>query len=533
MVTSVERAIRPGQTGRGLVTLANTGNVPTSFAVEVSTGAAQAFGFVSQNTVTVVSPPVAPGRSVTIPVLLPIPADAAAGSRLVRVRIGEAGRAGQLINVLDEQILGGRLRVASVLPPPGTLPLPGEPPPPPPAPAPPAAPQGFRPGQIGLGAIRFTPSSVTPGSAVTVELPVRNLTLTSPTQFPTGSVVVDASIFSLQGVLLRLPEERFTPQMETLRRYSVTIPQTAPAGSYSLLVQVRDGITGAQVLNRTIGGLLQIAAPPPAPGGFTPGSLRLGTVTADPPAVNAGSAVRLALPLTNASDFVGRLRIRVQLISSSGQVFTLPTREYLSGADSTATQSILWIVPDTAVAGAYSARLAVSDLGGRELIATTVPNLFTVRLVMPEIGPIVTDLSVRLAGVPAISPNPALPGQQVSIGVTFANQVNFGGTVIPVIRLVNSESGTVIAVNSPAFFISPRQEVRRDYPFSVPAGAPPGAYELRVVGRDDKGEILFSGIYPAQFTVARAQPPPRSAAPQPSGGPGAPTPTAQPEPINP
>ena len=57
----IETALQPGQTAQTLVTIANDGNLPTRYAVQLSSGVPFELGFASDTTVVFVTDVIAPG----------------------------------------------------------------------------------------------------------------------------------------------------------------------------------------------------------------------------------------------------------------------------------------------------------------------------------------------------------------------------------------------------------------------------------------------------------------------------------------
>jgi len=141
-----ERVLQPGQSTEARLTIANDGDVPTQYAVQISPGAQRPLGFASDATLGFVTEVIEPGGSITYSVPLVMPPDIAEGAKLIRVRIGEVGPTGDLTGLLDEEFFAGLLRVERpfVEPPPDVIPLPGEP-------EPPTLPQALSFGDVRLG----------------------------------------------------------------------------------------------------------------------------------------------------------------------------------------------------------------------------------------------------------------------------------------------------------------------------------------------------------------------------------------------
>lgn len=135
-----------------MLTIENTGEVPTAYIVEVT--GISALGLVPQATARTPTPVILPGMARDVRVAIPIPPDVAEGSWDAQVRIYEAGPEGSLGNLVDEQFFGNVLDVEVPERPPAPR-LPEVPeidedfaPPEPPMPPPRVSPRLFSPSEI-------------------------------------------------------------------------------------------------------------------------------------------------------------------------------------------------------------------------------------------------------------------------------------------------------------------------------------------------------------------------------------------------
>lgn len=119
-----EQVFRPGDTATGVIKVVNTGDRPKTFAIELTQGKSLPFiGFTSERVpLTLLTPPVPPGRETTI--RIPFALSQQEGSKIFRVRVGEAGPTGQIVRELDVETFSNLARVS--LPIGLEAPLPGE-----------------------------------------------------------------------------------------------------------------------------------------------------------------------------------------------------------------------------------------------------------------------------------------------------------------------------------------------------------------------------------------------------------------------
>ncbi len=123
MVTQQERTFRPGQTAQSTIRLVNTGNVPTTFIIEVAQGSSPLFGpFISEGPpVRIITPVVQPNTETAV--RIPVPLSDIEGAKDFQVRIGQAGPTGGFLNVLDEKVFSGLAKIEEItmLPPPDEI----------------------------------------------------------------------------------------------------------------------------------------------------------------------------------------------------------------------------------------------------------------------------------------------------------------------------------------------------------------------------------------------------------------------------
>ncbi len=176
MVMLSERVVQPGQSAQAVLTIANDGDVPSRYAVQLSPGAQLPLGFASESTVGFITEVMEPGGSTTYNVPLSLPPEISAGAKVIRARIGEVGPTGDLTSVLDEEFFAGLLRVEVVEV--EVIPLPEEPAAPP---EPPAVPLTLSFGDVRLGMPAAEPAAIQQGEAIIIRLPMDNI---GPVQAP-------------------------------------------------------------------------------------------------------------------------------------------------------------------------------------------------------------------------------------------------------------------------------------------------------------------------------------------------------------
>jgi hypothetical protein len=477
-----EKAVQPGQSARALLTVTNSGNVPTAYAVEVSSGTTlPGVGFAEEATAVFLTNVVPPGQSATLPVPLSLPPGIQPGSKVVRVWIGEAGPTGELTTLLDEQFFTGLLRVEGPQPPPvpgpgqgERLPLPGE--------------GRLSRGDILLGNPTISPPEPQPGQMVTVRLPVTN-------QGPVAAPVrIESSIVDAAGAsVVELAPDAFTPGKNTplTRVYNATLPADLRPGSYGLAVSVADQLTSAPLGSQTFPNLFRFILPAlKLPAGLAPGDLDLLDPQVTPSVARPGQTVELKLPFLNTGPVAPPLNLLVFLSGPDGKTIELPRQTFTPTLNAPATPTLRWRAPEGAAPGPYDLQVFAWDdrtfIPGDPstyLIREGVNDLFTVETVpgLAVLKPGNLDLldpQVNLAVVQ--------PGQTVEIRVPILNT----GPVAPPVNLqvfIVGAEGTAVAslpiqTFTPTLNVAAMPVVR----WVVPQNAGPGSYGLQVFVWDDQ-----------------------------------------------
>lgn len=426
MTLTQVKTFQPGQVRTASVTVLNDGNVATVYALEITAGETGFFGFASQRPpVLVLTPPVSPGlqRQIDLPVQLPD----APGPKAFRIRIGQAGPTGQIIQEFDEELFTGLAEVVQL---PAEIPLPTE------VPAPPAPPTAqelalqFR-DALGSPSITVRPTQVEQGETVS-----GNLSIPSAAAMPfTPRLTVILVEFQQTAVGDRLVEVRtlIAPKNITLAAGADISEQftidtsTIPPGLYGLRVHLMDPATGIVFIDQSFTELFTVApppgptpapAPPPAPTPTPTLALDLVSVVVRPSTVRPLSTIAIDVTVRNTSSAPGQLEFRAQVINDIGALpdlsGRLATRNNVPiGANATITQSWTWTVPDDPAdypAGRqYGVFVAVLDEPTRaELIVRSVRPLFTIAAPVPvdeELAP------------PAPSPTPK--GSDIAVTINY------------------------------------------------------------------------------------------------------------------
>lgn len=379
MLPQGERAFQPGQVAQAQLTIINDGDLPTQYVVEVSPGAMSLLGFVGEGTIVFITEVVNPGRSLSINFPLSLPAAISEGSKMVRVRIGDAGPAGEMVSLLDEQLFGGRLRVELAGPP-------APPPAPPPTEAIPLPDEPILPEVADLSAT-FTPPEVTIGEVATGTLNW----LPQGTEAFTFGVRVDL-VDSAGGVVMNMVRANPTATMGARQATLLTVDTTGlSSGWYGLEVTFTDLATGAEILRRTLVGVLLLLEPPPPPpelpDSLSPGDLTLATPTVTPNMVAPGGDIAIRVPFTNVGQVAAPVYINTFIMDSRGNLaLVVPQDIVATEMGLEITRSYTLAIPTDMPGGSYGVLVVVVDVNtGKSIIDQTFPNLLTV--VAPEVAP--------------------------------------------------------------------------------------------------------------------------------------------------
>lgn len=504
-----ERVLQPGQSTEARLTIANDGDVPTQYAVQISPGAQRPLGFASEATVGFVTEVIEPGASITYSIPLAMPPGIAEGAKLIRVRIGEVGPTGELTGILDEEFFAGLLRVESpfVQPPLDVIPLPGEPP---------ALPQALSFGDISLGVPIATPSEVQPGEIVTIQLPLANL---GPVQVPIRlqSAISDSAGFPV----LDLAPEVFKPDLRSsvTKTYTPQLPADMAPGSYGLSVAVFDPATNALLAQENFQGVFRVAglALAPALEFLSQGDVLLGTPSVTPTEAQPGDTVTIRIPLENVGPVQAPLRVESSIINAAGfSVQDLPL-------ETVTPQPRFSITPTSSLtlldlpSGNYGLVVAVfEDVTNTLLASQGFPGLFTIpALEVPELPP-----APELPPVPELPPG-LFPGD-LSLSVS-TDKALYGPGETVLLRLVFLNNGPVVSdVTATAFILGPEGTsiarfpidftalmgvlIIRDLQWTVPSVPAEGSYGVQVFAIDPATFVsgdpqLLQDVIPNVFSV--------------------------------
>ncbi|KKM26872.1 hypothetical protein LCGC14_1580410, partial [marine sediment metagenome] len=505
----IETALQPGQTAQTLVTIANDGNLPTRYAVQLSSGVPFELGFASDTTVVFVTDVIAPGTSTTYSVPLALPTSIIPGDKTIRARIGEVGPLGDLVALLDEEFFSGLLRVveAEVVPPPEPpAPPPPVVPPPPEPPAPPVVPQFLSFGDVQFEPPVVTPAVAQPGGALAIQIPMMNI---GPLQVP---LRLESSVLDGFGIsVLDLPSQVFEPGMNTpvTRAYDLVAPEP---GVYALTVAAYEVTTGNLLGQGLFPGAFTVTLADLIP-------LVFGDVLLNPPIVTpneamAGDTVEFLFPMENTGPSRVPIRLEASIVDINQVVVEtlLPdtfTPELNTGILSPSTLE----VPAAAEPGLYGVNVAVYDVGTNTLLAQQpFPGVITILLTppppLPELG-----FGDVLLDPPIVAPNEAMAGDTVQIQLPLENTGLFQIPLRIDLQIVDLEGLYPLDLPSDTSLAPPMATpVTPTYTVVLPMGAdalPPGDYGLFVnVFGLDANNILAQSYFPGLLTIPDLELPP-------------------------
>ncbi|MBI2855647.1 MAG: hypothetical protein HYX93_02235 [Chloroflexi bacterium] len=360
-----ERVLQPGQVAQGLLTITNDGDVPTRYAVEVSPGVTlPVVGFAAEDTRAMLSQVVRPGESATVRIPLGLPVDIAEGRKVVRVRIGEAGPGGEIVNLLDEEFFTGRLRVE--LPRVEMMPLPEELPPPPVVPVPrPEAPEVR--GRILAVESPRAGQKVMGGQIVALLVTYQN-TGDLPHAF---SVIADLGNLATPTLIDRDSQGIVSgPSLGPGGQTTAEVPLELPLsprfgfGMKDVLVRLvdldRSGLIPTRLYDAlSLPGIFSLVE---VPRGLLPGDLDLLDPVASPEIVRPGEAVEIQLVFLNSGLVALPVNVDASILGPDGTtVDTFPTIALMPEVGVGTARTIRWTVPEGATPGSYGVQVFAGD----------------------------------------------------------------------------------------------------------------------------------------------------------------------------
>jgi len=289
-------------------------------------------------------------------------------------------------------------------PPPPAAPPPAAPPPvaPPPAAPPPAAPPPAAPPPPPTEAIplpeepvlpevtglssTFTPAEVTIGEVAAGTLSW----LPQGTQDFTFGVRVDLVTeqgWAVRNILQATPRATMGARQDTLLAVDTT---GLSEGWYGLEVTFTDLATGAEILKRTLVGVLLLVPPPlppELPEGLSLGDLTVATPTVTPNTVEPGGNITIQVPFTNMGPVAVPVSIDSFLMDSGGRVALMVPRDiFTPQLEMGVTRTSTLTIPTDMPGGSYGLLIMAVDANtGVLLIQQTFPSMLTV--VIPEVAP--------------------------------------------------------------------------------------------------------------------------------------------------
>lgn len=529
MTLTQVKTFQPGEVRTAQITVLNTGNQTAVYALEITAGETGLFGFASQRSpVLVLTPPIAPGlqRQIPVPVQLPD----APGPKAFRIRIGEAGPTGQIIQEFDEELFTGFAQVAL----PSMIPLPTEPPAPPAAPTSQELALQFR-DALGAPSITVSPTQVDQGETVTGTLSIPSAAAIPFTPRLTVTLIqasVNAPGFFEIRTIVAPRNVSLGPGDDITQPLSIDT-SSLPAALYGLRVLLIDPTTGIVLVDRTFTNLFTVTlpapAPPPAPAPTptpTPTlALDLVSVVVTPSTVRPLSTIAIDVTVRNTTLASGQLEFRTQVINDIGALpdtfGQLARRNNVPiGPNATITESWTWTVPDDPAdyptGRQYGVFVAVLDESTQdELIVSSVRPLFTIEAAPPPAAPIFDEEFGPAAPTPAPIPRssdvavtasygPSLTrfGQQTTLTVRVTNtgDFNFGVEVDARLILPNGSVGQDII---PRTFGLLTVDQRRLFTGVLStANLPSGSYGARVAVRSfASGQIIRFVSFPGILVV--------------------------------
>lgn len=395
MTLTQVKTFQPGEVRTAQITVLNTGNQAAVYALEITAGETGVFGFALQRSpVLVLTPQISPGQQRQIPVPVQLPD--APGPKAFRIRIGQAGPTGQIIQEFDEELFTGFAQVAL----PTMIPLPTEPPALPAAPTSQELALRFR-DALGAPSITVSPTQVDQGETVRGTLSIPSAAAIPFT--PRLTVTLVEFQFTARGdqlvevrTLISPKDVPLAPGEDISEPFSINT-STIPPGLYGLRVHMMDSATGIVLIDQTFTELFTINLPaaiePPTvtPPTLSTADLQLAVPSASPSQVNRGQTVAITVPITNRTAITPPLQLDVRPFhQATGQNFAAPFISFTP----TGTQSLTaqWEVPSDAPLGDYGVRILVTDV--------------TAGVFLIQSGPIVNIFEVLAAPAPTPTPTP-------------------------------------------------------------------------------------------------------------------------------
>ena len=539
MVMLVERRFLPGATALATVRVANTGNVPTTFIVEISPGSSPPIGpFIAEGVpVRIITPIVRPGGDVAV--RIPVSLSDIEGPKEFQVRIGQAGPTGGFLNLLDSQVFEGLARIEALdeIPGPDDI-IPGD------------GPGVIRTREelaqafsVGLGTPRLslTDADVERGEVIhgRILIPSTSGIPFAPLLEVNVAIVDPLPPFDVQELLtvlgplsLSLSADQPITESFSINTAGLPAPDTGSL-KYDVRIVLLDTVTGILLLDFTVQDVIRIRAPaipvPPDEGpeppiekpvlpAPQPGLGDLDSVARiTPNTVEQGEAARLTYAVFNRTTFDITTIVGVWLVPDSGpgivslvapRTITIEEDSQRAGGASVPTAQLR--------PGTYGVRLLGTVVGtGAVVLDETIPNLLTVEgapfipeePVPPGLIPGQFTLTTQAPG----SPQEVIPGETATVKLQFrAAEVDL--PVSPEITLelrVQNSFGTTIET-------LPTQSVRArlggttdvNVSWPIPTGTPVARYGLRVDAFDPnteaQGFLVQESLFPLWEVVIPA-----------------------------
>ncbi|MFC1935983.1 hypothetical protein ACFLX9_04460, partial [Chloroflexota bacterium] len=454
--------------------------------------------------------------AIRIPIAVPVGVEE--GRKVLRVRIGEAGPAGDLASLLDEEFFTGRLRVEVPRPPPveevppvEMVPLPEE--------APPAV-----QGRILRVETPQFGQEIEGGQRVTVRIIYEN-TGTTPHDFGiiawTGLVVGPGQIEpDVQGSF-------FGSTVNPGQQNTVVVPLNLPQdpsggfGSKDILAVLADLDPSGRIPIVTydtsvLTRVFTLVAPPAPPEVVTPpralafGDIRIDRVTTQPTTASPGDLVTFTVPFANLSPVEAPLRIEAAIIDQEGNsaleiaaaTLDLPVGRREPGLEFPIT------LPAGIEPGSYGLGVDILDRTTNVLLAQQ-DFLAIFRVPEVEVAPPrpLAFGDIRIDRVTA-SPATAKPGDLVTFTVPFAN-LSPVPAPLRIEPAIIDQAGTSVVDIAPATLELPvdRREPGLEFGATLPADIEPDSYGLGVDILDRTTNVLLAQEdFLALFQVPEAAP---------------------------
>lgn len=363
MTLTQVKTFQPGEVRTAQITVLNTGNQTAVYALEITAGETGIFGFASQRSpVLVLTPPVSPGQQRQIPVPVQLPD--APGPKAFRIRIGEAGPTGQIIQEFDEELFTGFAQVALAT----MIPLPTEPPALPAAPTSQELALQFR-DALGTPSITVSPTQVDQGETVSGTLSIPSAAAIPFTPRLTVTLIQFTSAGAFEVRTIVQPRSvSLGPGDDITQGFSIDTAALAES-VYGLRVVLIDPTTGIVLIDETFNNLFTVSLPalpappaipaPPVRAKLQPGDLSVGPVV-NPKTAVPGDSVVVTVGVINPTQITQLVVLDARLVPPTGQPIDLSRQVTVVPGTQTFTAPT-WVVPTTAPSGDYRVRIIVID----------------------------------------------------------------------------------------------------------------------------------------------------------------------------